>query len=411
MTNIDFFPRGAGKMLKACIPGALIAAFAFTPVFAQPMDSLGIKIGQMILIGFPDKKIDPLVLEEIRAGKVGSIIMFEKNIPSGTAAFTPLKKILWTYQQAAPVPLFVCIDEEGGRVNRLKAKYGFSRSISARSMGRSPSLDSVRFYAESTAATLAGLGINVNFAPVLDLGVDTANTVIYKVGRSYSGNPDTVALMAAEFIKPHRKFGVITVLKHFPGHGSSKADTHLGVADVTGYWTTAEIQPYQQLIARGLADAVMSAHIVNRKLDPRGLPGTLSARMLDSLLRKQLHFDGVVFSDDMQMAAIEKEYGLEETIHLSINAGIDILCFSNNIQGSQERTVDKVHGIIRNLVEKGQIKKERIDGAYRRIMKLKQRLGPVEVTVPKEPKQVKDSAQVKQMAPDDKKKKKKKKKG
>ncbi len=342
--------------------------------YAQPTDSLDIKIGQMLLIGIPKAEVDPLVLEEVRAGKAGSIILFEKNIPKGTASFTALKKIIWTYQQAAPTRLLVCIDQEGGKVNRLKDKYGFARSITAQEMGRATNLDSVRFYSESTAATLAGLGFNVNFAPVVDLGVNKDNTVIYKAGRSFSANPDSVALMAEEFIKPHRRLGVITVLKHFPGHGSSLADTHFGVADVTKTWTSAELVPYQKLIGAHQADAVMSAHIVNRQLDPSGLPGTLSKRILDSLLRRQMNYDGVIFSDDMQMQAIAKQYGLEEAIRLSINAGIDILCFSNNIQDSENRTVNKVHAIIRGMVEKGQISRERIDKSYERIKKLKSRV-------------------------------------
>lgn len=385
---------------------------------AQSVDSLGIKIGQMILIGFPGTEADPLVLEEIRAGKVGAVIMFEKNIPRSPAAFASLKRVIWTYQKAATIPLIFAIDQEGGRVNRLKEKYGFPRSITAQEMGRALSLDSVRFYAESTAATLAGLGINVNFAPVVDLGVNKENTVIYKVGRAFSANPDSVVLLADEFIKPHRRFGVITVLKHFPGHGSSLADTHFGVADVTTTWTQAELVPYERLIAAGSADAVMSAHIVNRQLDPKGYPGTLSSRMIDSLLRKQLKYDGVVFSDDMQMQAIAKQYGLEESIRLSINAGIDLLCFSNNIQGSEERTVDKVHGIIRGLVDRGEIKQERIDQAYRRVMKLKKRiilptLDKVlteQAVIPMEVKQLEDTTTVKQVAqPTEKKKRKKKK--
>jgi beta-N-acetylhexosaminidase len=340
----------------------------------QTADSLDIKIGQMLLIGIPKAEVDPLVLEEVRAGKAGSIILFEKNIPKGTASFTALKKIIWTYQQAAPTRLLVAIDQEGGKVNRLKDKYGFARSITAQEMGKATNLDSVRFYSESTAATLAGLGFNVNFAPVVDLGVNKDNTVIYKAGRSFSANPDSVALMAEEFIKPHRRLGVITVLKHFPGHGSSMADTHFGVADVTKTWTPAELVPYQKLIGAHQADAVMSAHIVNRQLDPSGLPGTLSKRILDSLLRKSMNYDGVIFSDDMQMQAIAKQYGLEEALRLSINAGIDILCFSNNIQDSENRTVNRVHAIIRTMVEKGQISRERIDQSYQRIIKLKSRV-------------------------------------
>lgn len=344
-------------------------------VQAQTRDVLDLKIGQMLLIGFPKAEVDPLVLEEVKAGKVGGIILFEKNVPKSSASFAALKKITWTYQKAANIPLLMCIDQEGGKVNRLKDKYGFTRSITAQEMGKALTLDSVRFYAESTAATLAGLGINVNFAPVVDLAVNRENTVIVKAGRSFSANPDSAALFAEAFIKPHRKFGVITVLKHFPGHGSSQSDTHFGVADVTKSWTSAELIPYQRLINTGAVDAIMSAHIVNRQLDPRGYPGTLSSRMIDSLLRKTLRYDGVVFSDDMQMQAITKQYGLEEAIKLAINAGIDVMCFSNNIQGSEERTVDKVHSIIRTLVQSGQIKQERIDASFNRILTLKSRIG------------------------------------
>jgi beta-N-acetylhexosaminidase len=336
-------------------------------------DSLDIKIGQMLLIGFPGTTVDPEVLEEVRQGKVGSIIIFEKNIPPANS-FVALKKIIWTYQQATPIPLFIGIDQEGGRVNRLKDKYGFPKSITAAAMADAPTLDSVRFYGQSTASTLAGLGINFNFAPVVDLASNPSNPIIAKHGRAFSANEDTVTLFAKEFIKQHRRFGVLTSLKHFPGHGSSKDDTHLGIADVTNTWEERELKPYKSLIDSGYADAIMTSHIVNRKLDKHGNPGTLSADILDGLLRKQLKFDGVIFTDDMQMHAITKHYGLEEAIKLAINGGVDIMTFSNNIQGSDQRTVDKVHSIVKNMVKQGVIPEARIDESYDRIMKLKQRL-------------------------------------
>jgi beta-N-acetylhexosaminidase len=118
----------------------------------------------------------------------------------------------------------------------------------------------------------------------------------------------------------------------------------------------------------------MTSHIVNRKLDQEGNPGTLSAKILDGILRKRLKFNGVIFTDDMQMHAITKHYGLEDAIKLAVNGGVDIMTFSNNIQGSDERTVDKVHSIIKEFVKKGVIKKERIDESFTRIMKLKRRL-------------------------------------
>lgn len=336
--------------------------------------SLDVKIGQMILIGVPKSELDEKVLEEVRNGKVGALIFFEKNIPNRPNAFASVKKMTWTYQNAAPIPLFICIDQEGGKVNRLKEKYGFTRSITAASLGKYGSLDSVRFYADATAATLAGLGFNVNFAPTVDLAINKENTVIAKPERSYSNNEDTVVMMAKEVIKQHRKYGVITSLKHFPGHGSSKDDTHFGVADVTNTWSDRELKPFKMLIDSGYADGVMTSHIVNKNLDKNGYPGTLSKDILDGILRKRLGYSGVVFSDDMQMHAISKNYGLEETIRLAINAGVDIMCFSNNIQGSDVRTVDRVHALIKSMVASGQIKQERIDESYQRIMLLKSKL-------------------------------------
>jgi beta-N-acetylhexosaminidase len=357
------------KRLLLCV-----LCFGVVLAKAQTQDLLDIKIGQMILIGMPKAEIDPLVLDEVKRGKVGALIFFEKNIPNKPNAFASVKNMTWTYQKAAPIPLFICIDQEGGKVNRLKEKYGFTRSITAAALGKSKSLDSVRFYADATAATLAGLGFNVNFAPCVDLAI-TENTVIYKPERAYSANEDTVAMMAKEVVKMHRKYGVLTSLKHFPGHGSSKEDTHFGVADVTTTWNERELKPYKMLLDSGYVDAVMTSHIVNKNLDAKGLPGTLSSDILDGILRKRLGFNGVVFSDDMQMHAISKNFGLEETIKLAINAGVDVMCFSNNIAGSDERTVDKVHAIIKKLVESGQVSPARIDESFQRILQLKMRMG------------------------------------
>lgn len=347
--------------------------FASLTSHAQTVDSLDIKIGQMILIGFPGAQVDTAVLREVRQGKVGSIIIFEKNIPAQNS-FVALKKIIWTYQHAAPIPIFIGIDQEGGKVNRLKSKYGFPSSITAAAMGKANSLDSVRFYAESTASTLAGLGININFGPVVDLASNPNNPIIAKHGRAFSANEDSVTLLAKEFIKEHRKMGVLTSVKHFPGHGSSRDDTHLGVADVTNTWEARELKPYQTLIDSGYVDAVMTSHIVNKKLDPAGNPGTLSAAILTGILRTKMKFNGVIFTDDMQMHAITENFGLEQSIKMAINGGVDIMTFSNNISGSEQRTVDKVHSIIRNLVDRGEINKSRIDESFKRIMKLKARL-------------------------------------
>jgi len=362
--------RNISRIISFAFVIGLLAAFNAA---AQTRDSLTIKIGQMILVGFAGTSVEEAVLNEVREGKVGSIILFEKNIPPQNS-FVGLKKIIWTYQQAAPIPLIISIDQEGGRVNRLKDKYGFPRSITARAMGKASTLDSVRFYSEATASTLAGLGINVNFAPVVDLASNPDNPIIAKYGRAFSANEDSVTLMAAEVIRAHHKYGVLTSLKHFPGHGSSKDDTHLGIADVTNTWEERELKPYKALIDSGLVDAVMTSHIVNRKLDKNGNPGTLSTDVLTGILRKRLNFHGVIFTDDMQMQAISKHFGLEESIKMAIQGGVDIMTFSNNIQETEDRTVDKVHSIIYKMVESGEISRQRIDESYRRIMALKKRL-------------------------------------
>ena len=360
------------RNIRTCI--GLLFALATTSLFAQTRDSLDIKIGQMILMGIPYAKTDTVILEEVRKGNIGSIILFEKNIPKKPNAFADLKKIIWTYQQAAPFPIFVSVDQEGGKVNRLKEKYGFTRSITAEATGKSKTLDSARFYGEATAATLAGLGFNVNFAPCVDVAVEKTNPVIVTKGRSYSANEDSVAMMAAEFIKQHRKFGVVTVLKHFPGHGSSTTDSHFGIADVTKSWTLRELKPYQILLDSGYVDAVMSCHIVNKELDKSGKPGTLSADMLEGMLRKKMEYNGVVFSDDMQMEAISKQYGLEESIKLAILAGVDILCFANNVPGSQKISPQRIFEIIKNAVTSGEISAKRIDQSYQRIKQLKNKI-------------------------------------
>jgi len=341
---------------------------------AQQRDSLDIKIGQMLMIGFPGTSIseNDQVMKEIEQGKVGGIIFFEKNFAAKRTMLT-MKDMIWKMQSHATIPLLIAIDQEGGRVNRMKTKYGFPKSVTAEYLGTQPP-DSTRYYADLTAGTLDAMGINVNFAPVVDLAINPDNPIIAGVDRSYSDNADSVAMYAAEVIRAHRRNHIGTALKHFPGHGSSVDDTHLGMADVTATWLDKELDPYRTLKRNNMIDGIMSSHIVNRNLDPEGLPGTLSKPILTGILREKIGYDGVIYSDDMQMKAITLHYGLEKAIELGINAGLDVLIFSNNIQESEERTVDTVHRIIRKLVDDGVISQDRINDSYARIIRLKQQL-------------------------------------
>jgi len=334
--------------------------------------SLDIKIGQMIMIGYPGTNLDPKdpVIDEIREGSVGGIILFEKNIADSNSVAN-LTSLTQSLQNLAKIPLFMAIDQEGGKVNRLKTKYGFPVSVTAAYLGEIDNEDSTRYYASTTATALQSTGFNVNFAPVLDLASNPENPVIVKYGRSYGADPKLVTKHARIMIEEHRKQNIITVGKHFPGHGSSASDTHFGVADVTNSWHDMELLPYRQLAKNDFLPGVMSAHIVNSNLDSAGLPGTLSREILQGILREQIGFEGVIFSDDMQMHAITEHYGLEKAIELGINAGLDVIIFSNNIQNSKERTVAVVHDLIKSMVDDGRIPISRIDESYARILHLK----------------------------------------
>ena len=338
--------------------------------------SLDIMIGQMILTGIGDDRqvwsSNP-ILDEIEKGKVGGVIYFEKNI-NPKKPVKSLKEGIKKLQEKAEIPLFVSIDEEGGKVNRLKPKYGFPETRKASELGEANNLDSTRFYALTTATTLADLGFNVNFAPDVDVAINPDNPVISRLGRSFSSDHNLVAIHAREVIKAHRENGVITTLKHFPGHGSSHADSHLGVADVTKYWQFSELMTYKYLIDSGEVDAIMSAHIVNKHLDPKGYPATLSPFIISEILRGVLGYQGVVFSDDMQMHAISSNYGFEESVKMAILAGIDVLVFANNVPGNERRSPSELHHIIKSFVTNGDISEQRISESYRRIMKLKSKL-------------------------------------
>jgi beta-N-acetylhexosaminidase len=359
--------------MKFIFTGIFLLLVQYSLLAQDKVDSLRIKIGQMIMVGFSGTSVsaDDPILTEIRNGEVGGVIMFEKNIADSNS-FMNLAKLNLTLQQAAPTPIFLAIDQEGGKVNRLKTKYGFPKSVTAEYLGRLDNEDTTRFYASATAKVLRQLHFNVNFAPVLDLATNPNNPVIVKYGRSFGADPKLVYKHAEIVVQEHNKEKVITAGKHFPGHGSSQSDTHFGIADVTNSWDKSELIPYKNLIKQDILPGVMSAHIVNVRLEPDSLPGTLSKNILQGMLRNKLGFEGIIFSDDMQMHAITEHYGLEKALELGINAGLDVVIFSNNIQNSESRTVKLVHEIITQLVQEGKISRDRIDQAYARIMKIKQ---------------------------------------
>ena len=340
-------------------------------------DSLDRMIGQMIMVGIGDfnlldQKAD--VFDAIRADQVGGVILFEKNL-SSTNTEGRLQRILEFTQEQSKTPLFVSIDEEGGRVNRLKTKYGFPKTVTAQYLGELDNLDTTYFYAKQTAAILYKLGINMNFAPSVDVNINPDNPVIGKIGRSYSADPLVVSRHAQAFVEGHDLFGVATVLKHFPGHGSSQNDSHLGLTDVSDSWRFEELLPYKALMDSGKVKAIMTAHIVNQVLDDSKLPATLSDKVISDVLRGFMNYKGVVVSDDMQMKAISAQYGLEEAIKMAVLAGVDVLLFANNVPDYDLVTAQQIHAIVRKLVKNGDISRDRIVESYNRILTLKKDMG------------------------------------
>ena len=339
------------------------------------------KIGQLLSVGFRGARPDEcaLIVRDIRERHVGGIILFDQEMADATTkrrnveSPEQVKDLLAFLQSHARVPLLTSIDQEGGRVNRLKAEYGFPESISHEELGKLDQPGETYRHAATTAQTLAKIGLNWNLAPVVDLAVRADNPIIKGKGRSFSSDPGLAARHAMEFVKAHRAHGVLTCLKHFPGHGSATGDTHLGLVDVTETWSEEELIPFRQLIEAGLCDSVMSAHIFNAKLDPER-PATLSRTVITGILRERLGFHGVVSSDDMEMKAISSHYGLENSVPDAINAGIDMLCFGNNLSYDPD-IAHRASDILVRAVEGGRVPMARIDESCGRVLAMKRKAG------------------------------------
>jgi beta-N-acetylhexosaminidase len=367
-------------MRKIFIALLICSFFSLDAQVNYPVDSLDIMIGQMIMIGigdFNNADTKHSIFDEIKQGKVGGVVLYEKNLLFENPK-SELAKLVNNLQKNAEIPLFVSIDEEGGRVSRFKTRYGFPKNVSAEYLGRMDSRDSTSYYAQQTASLLSSFGINMNYAPVVDVNINPQNPVIGKIERSYSSNYLEVIDHSYQVIEAHNQNKVVPVLKHFPGHGSSRSDTHLGITDVTETWQLEELYPYAALIDSGVVTAVMTAHIINSTLDNTKTPATLSKKVITGMLRGLFKFEGVIISDDMQMGAIDNEYGLKEAIRMSIDAGVDMLMFANNVKDYNMVTATTVHRIIRELIEENAISAIQIKESYQRILKLKEESGLLE---------------------------------
>jgi beta-N-acetylhexosaminidase len=347
-----------------------------TAVPSDPGPGLRERIGQMLVIGFRGATPNAAntTLRQVGSLGLGGVVLFDVDQltggPRNVTSPEGLAVLVESLREAATrFPLLVAIDQEGGDVARLDADLGFPPSRSAAELGRIDDPALTRREAAAMAGMLAAAGITLNLAPVVDLAVHPSNPIIAGIGRSYGADPGRVIAHAMAFIETHHESGIACAIKHFPGHGSSTADTHLGVADVTGTWSEVELEPFAALVAAGLPDAVLTAHVFNANLDPDH-PATLSKATVTDVLRDRIGFAGAVLSDDLQMGAIRDAYGYEEAVALAIEAGIDLLVVANQMVYDQEvapRTIDLIEGLVRS----GRISERRIDESWQRIQRLK----------------------------------------
>lgn len=337
-------------------------------------------IGEMLLVGFRGTQVDAAspIVHAMRDQRIGGVILFDFDVPSGTRGRNitdpeQTRTLIADLVASAPKDIFIAVDAEGGYVNRLKAAYGFIDVPSAEVIGEQDDAAYTYDTYHGLADQLADLGFNVNFAPVVDVNTNPDNPVIGYLERSFSADPEAVARHAAAAITAHADVGVLTAVKHFPGHGSSDADSHLGMVDITdSYDRAVELLPYHTLIEQGLVDMVMTAHVMERSVDP-AYPATLSPEFLTGWLRGDLGFRGVIVSDDMQMGAIEDHFGFDEALVRAVQAGVDMLILSNNSQVYDDDISRRAVSVLYDAVSRGELSRERIAESAERIRALKQR--------------------------------------
>ena len=352
----------------------------------QKLTTLRHKIGQMLIMGFSGISLDePNPIKDwLSSDGVGGILLFDYDLRQNRqgknlvnqAQIKQLTNQLKHYAKMSPHNLdglvpFIAIDYEGGAVDRLRHIDGCIKTKQPTEL-TALSEEALELEIGKMAETLKQLGFNLNFAPVVDLNLNEEQGIIGKLGRSFSADSQQVARVAKKFVEIFAEQGITCCYKHFPGHGSALGDTHHGFVDVTDTFQMVELEPYSSLLKNSdLSAMVMTAHVINRKLDENGLPATLSKAILTGLLRNKIGFDGVIISDDLQMQAIASHYSIDEALELTINAGADMLIFANQLG---EITATEVIDRIEKLVHSQKIEKERIEEAYQRVMRLKQTL-------------------------------------
>ncbi len=363
-------------MKKIFIVTSIIAIFGFIFIYINSRPTLDEKIAQMIMVGFNGQALDESnpIYTGVKDHKIGGVILFNVNADKNHPEYIKnidnpdqVKKLISDLQNISDVPLLVSIDQEGGLVSRLNEKFDVSR-LSAKQLGDKNDLEFTYSENLKTATTLAELGFNINFAPCVDVAINPESPIAKKQ-RIYSDNALTVYNHAEQVINAHNDAGIFPVMKHFPGHGSATGDTHDDFVDITNDFDMDELVPYKSAITAGKNMGVMTTHVFNKNIDDK-YPLSLSEKSITGLLKKDLDFKGIVFSDDLNMGALANHYSWSDVLILAINSGTDILVIGNNLD-YQADIIPKSIEIIKQAVKSGQISKKQIDNSYKKIKQLK----------------------------------------
>lgn len=350
----------------------------FTLQNNDKIEHLRHKIGQMLFVGFHDSAVteESEIVKYIKEYNLGGVIYFDyysyqksynRNIRSPKQLLT-LTRALQTY---APTPLFIGADVEGGKVNRLKKSYGFDSEIpSYFALGERDDLKHTYLSALKLSILMKSVGINLNFSPVMDLSF-RRSPIIGDLERSFSNDPESVYNHACQVVKAHTENDIISVGKHFPGHGSARSDSHKGFVDVTDTWLEKELEPFELAIKNKSMDSLLVAHTFNKNIDDE-LPASLSYKTQTVLLREKMGFKGVIVSDDIDMHALKSNYSLEDIVTKFINAGGDVLLVGNGHDHDISKIKDIIDIIVKNI-ENGVISPQRINESYQRIMQMKEK--------------------------------------
>ena len=330
------------------------------------------RIAPMIMVGFDGANGGAPGVRQmaahIAAGLVGGICFIAKN----AATRKGVESITGAFHAAScRWPLLMAIDQEGGNVQRLSSHLGYGFEPSPIKVATTLDSEGARKIYAAMAAAMRETGFNFNLAPVVDLGFEPRNPLITQKGRSFGADPIKVITYSRAFIAGHRDEGVLTALKHFPGHGSPVRDSHDGTVDVTRTWRDSELAPYTCLVAEGMADTIMTGHLTHLTLTD-GLPASLSAQAIGGMLRKRVGFGGVVITDDLDMKAIRKGFSRTEAVIRAVEAGNDILLATND-DSDPNLPLTMILAIQKGIRE-GRLSTDKIEASVARIENLKQRL-------------------------------------